>query len=257
MENVKTLRTKTLWATLAIFGVSFALIYLSLYVIIPLTVQKGMNFGYSYLIFFYYPFALLLITALVLIKAEAKGRKLTWAMFKNRYRLNKFDRTTVLWTTGLFVFWFVLLIFIEPAVGKALAKIPFFAPNTCFPPEINPNVPPAAPGVMFGMALHGKWWIPLIYFAGWFFNIFGEELLFRGYLLPKQEAAFGKYAWLIQGSFWGLWHFFWKWNFPVLFITCLALSFVAQKTKNTWVGIIVHGSLNFVPLIMIIISVIK
>jgi membrane protease YdiL (CAAX protease family) len=208
----------------------------------------------SYLILFYLPFVLIFITAFLLLRAE--GCKLSWSSIKSRCRLNKIDRKTWIWTAGLFVFWFVVLLLVQPLVGKIMARIPFFAPPSFFPPELNPNLAPSASGMMFGTELSGKWWIIPAYFAGWFFNIFGEEFLFRGYLLPRQEQTYGKYAWVIHGTMWGLWHFFWKWNVISLLITSLSLSYVAQKTKNTWVGIIVHGSLNFIPLIMIIVNVI-
>ena len=45
-----------------------------------------------------------------------------------------------------------------------------------------------------GILLKGKWWIVLGYLGGLFFNIFGEEFWWRGYILPRQELVMGKYA---------------------------------------------------------------
>lgn len=255
MQTSNSIKPVSFFASIAIFAASFALIFLALYVVIPGMMQAGIPFMVGYLIFFYLPFFLIFITAFLLLKAE--GRKLSWSVIKSRYRLNKIDRKTWMWTAGLLGFWLAVLLFVQPPVGKLVAQIPFFAPPSYFPPEINPNLAPSANGMMFGMELSGKWWIIPVYFVGWFFNIFGEEFLFRGYLLPRQELAYGKYTWLIHGAMWGLWHFFWKWNIITLLMTTLSLSYVIQKTKNTYVGIIVHGSLNFIPLIIIIVHVIS
>lgn len=49
------------------------------------------------------------------------------------------------------------------------------------------------------MPLKGQWGLVLVYFMGWFLNIFGEELWFRGYILLQQELAFKNIAWLVKG----------------------------------------------------------
>ncbi len=254
MQTAKSIKPVSLLASIAIFVISFILIFLALYVVIPSMMQAGISFMVGYLIFFYLPFVLMFITAFLLLKVE--GHKLSWSVIKSRYRLNEIDRKTWMWAAGLFAFWLVVLLFVQPPVSKIMARISFFAPPSYFPREINPNLTSSANGMMFGMELSGKWWIILAYFIGWFFNIFGEEFLFRGYLLPRQELTYGKYTWLIHGTMWGFWHLFWKWNIITLLMTALSLSYVVQKTKNTCVGIIVHGSLNFIPLIMIIVNVI-
>jgi membrane protease YdiL (CAAX protease family) len=51
------------------------------------------------------------------------------------------------------------------------------------------------PKDFMGMPLRGAWWI-LIYYAVLILvcNIGGEELWWRGYVLPRQELAFGRAA---------------------------------------------------------------
>jgi membrane protease YdiL (CAAX protease family) len=77
-----------------------------------------------------------------------------------------------------------------------------------------------------------------------FFNIFGEEFWWRGYIFPRQELTHGKKTWVIHGILWTLFHFFWKWNLLILLPGALAASFVVQKLKNTTVLIIVHIAVN-------------
>ncbi len=92
---------------------------------------------------------------------------------------------------------------------------------------------------------NGRYWLLLVWFPYWILNILGEEFSWRGVMLPRQEITFGKYAWIIHGFGWSLFHIAFGWQ---LLITLLPLMFIqsylVQKTRNTWVGVIMHGGLN-------------
>ena len=84
------------------------------------------------------------------------------------------------------------------------------------------------------------WWLPL--FAA---NILGEELLWRGVMLPKTEAAYGREAWLVNGSGWLLFHIcFGVKMLLVLAPLVYATAWARQRTRSTTVGIITHGTIN-------------
>jgi membrane protease YdiL (CAAX protease family) len=107
------------------------------------------------------------------------------------------------------------------------------------------------PQDFMGIPLQGAWWI-LVYYAVVMLvcNIGGEELWWRGYVLPRQELAFGRTAWVLHGICWSAFHLFIQptlWDTVRMPITGVALSFVAQRTKSTWPGIIGHsfGNLPF------------
>jgi len=107
------------------------------------------------------------------------------------------------------------------------------------------------PKDLMGVSLQGAWWI-LVYYALVIlvFNIGGEELWWRGYVLPRQELAFGRTAWVVHGMCWSAFHLFMQptfWDTIRMAITGVALSFVAQRTKSTWPGIVGHsfGNLPF------------
>jgi len=88
-------------------------------------------------------------------------------------------------------------------------------------------------------------WIPL-----YICNIVGEELLWRGYVLPRQEVAFGRTAWLVNGVFWLLFH--WSTKLPTMVLilpTTLIVPWIVQRRRNTWVGILTHGVFNAVGFI--------
>lgn len=107
------------------------------------------------------------------------------------------------------------------------------------------------PHDFMGLPLQGAWWIPVYYAVVMLVcNIGGEELWWRGYVLPRQELAFGRSAWIVHGISWSVFHLFMQptlWDTVRMAITGVALSFVAQRTKSTWPGIVGHsfGNLPF------------
>lgn len=70
-----------------------------------------------------------------------------------------------------------------------------------------------------------------------------EELFFRGYLLPRMDFL-KKWAPVVNGSLFGLYHFWQPHNFLATVAVGIVLSFVAWKTKNVYVAIAIHCTLN-------------
>jgi membrane protease YdiL (CAAX protease family) len=88
-------------------------------------------------------------------------------------------------------------------------------------------------------------------------NVLGEELWWRSYILPRQELCLGKWTWPVHGILWNLFHSFFYWELLMLLPGCLAPSYVAQRSRNTWPGIIAHLANNVPGLILIIIGVLR
>jgi len=85
-----------------------------------------------------------------------------------------------------------------------------------------------------------------------FFNYVGEEILWRGYILPRQEVSFGKYAWLINGLFHIVFHLGFGITAIIVSIPIfLMIPFVAYKTKNTTTAIIIHAMIGAPMQIMV------
>jgi membrane protease YdiL (CAAX protease family) len=96
-------------------------------------------------------------------------------------------------------------------------------------------------------------WVPFF-----FFNIVGEELLWRGYILPRQELAFGKFAWLVNAFLWFVFHICFGLDLLILLLPVLViLPYVVQRRKNTWVGIIIHAAVNGPSFILVSLGLIK
>jgi membrane protease YdiL (CAAX protease family) len=176
--------------------------------------------------------------------------------FSERYRLSRIPRPDWIWVLLVLVvqtgFYFGL-----GFTAEYLAEIPFFSPHPVFAPEFGPGgVNAHVPGELMGMQLHGQWWIVFVFFLGWVFNVFGEEFWFRGYLLPRQEKAFGRFAWVVNGLMFGFNHIWQPWNLLMIVPGALVGSFIVQKRKNTWVLLIPHGILNVSLLFVIFFNVI-
>src|SRR5262249_49831423 len=87
-------------------------------------------------------------------------------------------------------------------------------------------------------------------------NILGEELCWRGYVLPRQEAAFGRAACLANGIPWCLFHRSFGWPILVMLLPItLLLPWIVQRRRNTWVGIIIHAVFNAAGFVVVTSSV--
>jgi membrane protease YdiL (CAAX protease family) len=91
--------------------------------------------------------------------------------------------------------------------------------------------------------LVGAWGIWALYLVSALFNTFlGEELLFRGVLLPRMAGAFGKWDWVMNGLLFGLYHLHQPWgilNSAIEGILFLALP--SRYFRSSWFGIIAHS----------------
>jgi uncharacterized protein len=91
--------------------------------------------------------------------------------------------------------------------------------------------------------LEGAWWFLALFVIQAAFNtILGEELLFRGVLLPKMEAVFGRWSWVANGVLFGLYHLHQPWGIPNSVLTGLMYTFPAHRYRSTWMSIILHSA---------------
>jgi membrane protease YdiL (CAAX protease family) len=133
-------------------------------------------------------------------------------------------------------------------------------PPAYWPPELKGGgaATGAIPTEFMGQQLAGNWWILITLLVSLSIATFGEEFWWRGYILPRQELAFGKYTWLIHGFMWACFHLFAPWNFFGILPGCLALAYVTQRLKNTWPAVIAHGLANgLLVLIVILLSIFR
>lgn len=93
-------------------------------------------------------------------------------------------------------------------------------------------------------AIEGAWQVlGLFVVLGIFNTILGEELLFRGILLPKMQGVFGKRDWLANGVIFGLYHLHQPWSiFGSITGGVLCYAWPSRRYRSAWMGILIHSA---------------
>jgi CAAX protease family protein len=105
--------------------------------------------------------------------------------------------------------------------------------------------------------LSGNWgWFGLILVWFVFNTVLGEELLFRGLLLPRMNRAFGRGDWAANGVLFAAYHVHVPWVIPAtLLFDTFAMAYPTKRYQSAWIGIAVH-SVQSVFLAAIILAVV-
>ena len=74
-----------------------------------------------------------------------------------------------------------------------------------------------------------------------FNTVLGEELLFRGFLLPRMQGAFGKRDWVANGVLFAFYHLHVPWIIPLALFDTLFLAYPARRYRSAVLPIIVHS----------------
>jgi membrane protease YdiL (CAAX protease family) len=91
--------------------------------------------------------------------------------------------------------------------------------------------------------LDGAWgWYALILAFLLFNTVLGEELLFRGYLLPRMNGAFGRGDWVVNGLLFTVYHLHVPWVMPGTLIESFLLAYPTKRYRSAWIGIAVHSA---------------
>jgi uncharacterized protein len=89
----------------------------------------------------------------------------------------------------------------------------------------------------------GAWgWFAVIVVLAVFNTVLGEELLFRGLLLPRMRGACGKWDWAANGVLFAVYHLHQPWSIPPALVDIFALSYPSRRFQSAWMGIIVHST---------------
>lgn len=101
-----------------------------------------------------------------------------------------------------------------------------------------------------------EYWIFLVWLPYFFFNIAGEELMWRGYLLPRQQSAFGRWAWAVNGALWAMFHAGIGWRIAIVLLPIeFVVPYIVQRRQNTWLGLIIHGIYNGAGFVLVALGV--
>ena len=91
--------------------------------------------------------------------------------------------------------------------------------------------------------LDGAWgWYALLLAMFLFNTVLGEELLFRGYLLPRMNRVFGRGDWVVNGLLFTVYHLHVPWVMPATLIESFLLAYPTKRYRSAWIGIAVHSA---------------
>jgi membrane protease YdiL (CAAX protease family) len=107
--------------------------------------------------------------------------------------------------------------------------------------------------------LSGNWvWFALIVVLMVFNTVLGEELLFRGLLLPRMRGAFGRFDWVANGVLFAVYHLHVPWVIPqTLLVDTFAEAYPSRRYRSALIGILVHSSQSLVFLVLLLFLVLR
>jgi membrane protease YdiL (CAAX protease family) len=106
--------------------------------------------------------------------------------------------------------------------------------------------------------LAGAWgWFAILAAAVVFNTVLGEELLFRGYLLPRMNGAFGERDWVANGVLFAFYHLHMPWVIPTVLLDTFFISYPSKRYRSALIGIVVHSAQSVVLLGVVLSLVLK
>jgi membrane protease YdiL (CAAX protease family) len=197
------------------------------------------------------------VLSMIIVRKEEGD--LRWATIKRRLRLNapqdpstgKTRRRLWLWVIPFLIASTVYELALVPSVDKLSVSIfPFLA----VPASSNFALIFQSQEIL--NSLVGAWWFFGLMVVTNVFNLLGEDILFRGVLLPKMEGVFGRWSWLANGVLFGLYHVHQPWTILQNVISApLVLAFPSWRYRSTWMAISVHGAGGVYFLILFLVLV--
>lgn len=90
--------------------------------------------------------------------------------------------------------------------------------------------------------MSGNWgWLAILTICFVFNTVLGEELLFRGLLLPRMQGVFGRRDWLANGVLFALYHVHVPWVIPATFADAFLVAYPARRFRSALFSIAVHS----------------
>jgi uncharacterized protein len=91
--------------------------------------------------------------------------------------------------------------------------------------------------------LVGAWNVLGVFVLVALFNtVLGEELLFRGFLLPRMAGVFGKADWVMNALLFGLYHLHQPWDILGSVMIGGIFALPARRFRCAWFGIVAHSA---------------
>jgi uncharacterized protein len=181
------------------------------------------------------------VLVMILVRRELGG--LQWSRVRDALWLRA-PRNPKTGRVGGRVWWWVLLFIFIFALEEALPAIP------------GPSVREFADFLDSDRGedfFRGAWgWFAVIVALAVFNTVLGEELLFRGLLLPRMQAVFGRGDFVANGALFAVYHLHQPWVIPTVLVDIIALAYPSRRFQSAWMGIIVHSVQSVVVIVVVL-----
>ena len=95
--------------------------------------------------------------------------------------------------------------------------------------------------------LSGNWgWFAVIVTMFVLNTVLGEELLFRGLLLPRMNGVFGRWDWVANGVLFTAYHLHVPWAMPKTLLDTFLVVYPSRRYRSALIGIAVHSAQSVV-----------
>jgi membrane protease YdiL (CAAX protease family) len=106
--------------------------------------------------------------------------------------------------------------------------------------------------------LAGSWaWLAILTVMFVFNTVLGEELLFRGFLLPRMNGVFGRRDWLANGVLFAVYHLHVPWVIPAGLLDTFIIAYPSKRYRSALIGIAVHSAQSVVFFVLVLSLVLK
>lgn len=258
-NSVGTISPIHVWQAALFFTLPGIFAYLGAYVFVPLADRVGIPLIVSWTLFTQLP---IFVLASAIIVHYFRQPATTWATFVERFRIRNLTRKE--W----FVYvpaGFLLVIILNEALSwtvPLLSDIPVFAPPPVVPELFSDPyaaIEQGAAQTFMGVEASGQWWLVVYWIVAWIIGaVWAEEIVWRGYLLPRMELSMGQWAWVVNGLMWNLlYHLYTSYNYLSDMPMMLILPFLAYRLRTTSIAAVLHMIMVALALVILIPGIIS
>jgi uncharacterized protein len=89
----------------------------------------------------------------------------------------------------------------------------------------------------------GAWgWFAVLVVQLVFVSFLGEDLLFRGLLLPRMRGVFGRGDFVANGVLFAFYHLHQPWSIPASLADIFLTVYPTRRWQSVWMSVIVHSA---------------
>lgn len=235
----------TIWAVVALPMPVLA------FIVAPAIADEGtIRFGFIFWFLMIAGMIWQFVVSMIVLAREGSLR--SWAVFKERVWLNA-PRDPETGEPRLKAFWWLIPAFVIGA-GITFSPIGEFLGELILTPLPFVAELPEMDLAAIAVEEHvGAWWILGVAIVAFIFNYaLGEELLFRGVLLPKMRGVFGKWDWVANAVLFGLYHMHVPLRIVGIALGTLAWTLPSRHFRSNWFALILHGWEGIFLLVMVL-----